>query len=45
MDAVGTIILVILGGYIIGMWLFLPHIIDKGLESIRDEIRKLGDKR
>ena len=45
MDTIGTILLIILGGYIIGMWLFLPAIIDKGLESIRDEIRRLGDKR
>lgn len=41
MDTIGTILLIILGGYI----LFLPYIIDKGLESIRDEIRRLGDKR
>lgn len=45
MDTIGTILLIILGGYIIGMWLFLPAIIDKRLESIRDEIRRLGDKR
>lgn len=45
MDTIGAMLLIILGGYIIGMWLFLPYIIDKGLESIRDEIKRLGDKR
>lgn len=45
MDTIGAMLLIILGGYIIGMWLFLPAIIDKRLESIRDEIRRLGDKR
>lgn len=45
METIGIMILIILGGYIIGMWLFLPAIINKGLESIRDEIRRLVDKR
>ena len=44
MNEIGTILLLFIGGLILINWLLLPFIIDKGLESIRDEIKKLGDK-
>lgn len=44
MDEIAILILIIIGGFILAEWLFLPLIISKGLESISDEIKKLGDK-
>lgn len=45
MDYLGIFLIVIVVGIILAGWLFLPFMISKGLEDIRNEIRKLVDKK
>lgn len=44
MNEIAIFLILVVLGLILVNWLLLPFIISKGLEDIRNEIRKLVDK-